>query len=124
MYDEQGNYFWNIDLVSAGIMDQYYDYFERNDLDSFSFQSGCLASKICKIELSHNNGGPQPGWYVSYLWVTTNWPNNCTRTMFEINQWLALDEYPHSLSVIKDLCGSSQLNFNSRVNDSLLNLPS
>ncbi|KAK9669617.1 hypothetical protein RND81_13G143900 [Saponaria officinalis] len=105
-------------------MDGDYDYFERNDLDSFTFESECLASKVCKIELSHDNSGTKPGWYVSYLQVITNWPNNCSRTMFEINQWLALDEYPHSLSVTKDLCGSSQLNFNRRVNDSLLNLPS
>ncbi|KAK9669621.1 hypothetical protein RND81_13G144300 [Saponaria officinalis] len=124
LYDGQGNSLWVSNLEDAGIMSKYWNYFERNDLDSFSFESGCLASKVCKIELEHNNGFPQPGWYVSYLQVATVWPNNCTQTTFQTDQWLAKDEYPYSLSVTKDLCSSSQLNFNPRANDSLLNLPS
>ncbi|KAK9733741.1 hypothetical protein RND81_04G089000 [Saponaria officinalis] len=123
VYDEHGNGIADPDLWSDGLMGKDHDYFERNNLDMFGFKFGCLGSKVCNIELSHNNGGSKPGWYVSYVQVTTVWPNGCTQTMFPIDQWLALDEYPYSLSVIKNLCSSSRLDFNRPLNHSLLHLP-
>ncbi|XP_074287649.1 PLAT domain-containing protein 3-like [Silene latifolia] len=99
-----------------GVQEVYYsdpyNYFERNQLDSFTIESNCHTSKLCKLELSHDNTGTKPGWYVDYLRVQTNYPNDIPRlafedTKFEINQWLAKDEKPNSLSVQKNLCGSS-----------------
>ncbi|XP_074287654.1 PLAT domain-containing protein 1-like [Silene latifolia] len=87
-----------------------YDYFERDHLDSFTIRSNCHTSKLCKLELSHDNTGTKPGWYVDYLRVQTKYPGDLLAfedTKFKINQWLAKDEEPNSLSVQKDLCGSS-----------------
>ncbi|XP_021841998.1 PLAT domain-containing protein 3-like [Spinacia oleracea] len=81
------------------------NYFEKGQLDRFKIPGKCL--KICKMELSHNNGGDHPGWYVNYLEVTV--VNDQTQKSsavkrFNINRWLAKDEPPYSLSVVRNLC--------------------
>ncbi|KAL9243058.1 hypothetical protein vseg_016994 [Gypsophila vaccaria] len=124
LYDAQGNYVVESNIWERGIMDSGHDYFERNNLDLFAFKTECLSSKVCKIELRHDNSGSKSGWYVSYLQVTTGILNaQCTQTKFQIDQWLATDEPPYSLSLSRDLCDSSRLHTNNTLSHSLLNLP-
>ncbi|XP_021762675.1 PLAT domain-containing protein 3-like [Chenopodium quinoa] len=106
LYDKNGN------SIDAPSLRRYRDgpdsrdYFEKGQLDKFKIPGRCL--KICKMELSHNNGGDHPGWYVDYLEVTVvndQTGKSSAVKRFNIKRWLAKDAPPYySTSVVKGKC--------------------
>ncbi|KMT10194.1 hypothetical protein BVRB_5g119550 [Beta vulgaris subsp. vulgaris] len=107
LHDNQGHSVDATDLSAYGVGSKDH-YFKRGQFDKFNIPGDCFPSPICIIELSHNNGGSSPAWYVEYLEVAvvTLQMQNTTSPVrrFNINQWLAKDEPPYSLSVVKNQC--------------------
>lgn len=105
LYDNQDNMIEIKDLQRFGIMGSKRDYFEQNNLDIFSVRTKCLATNVCKIELSHDNTGGGPGWNVDSLEVNTAAPQMfCTHQNFGIQAWLSKSDPPYSLSIVRDAC--------------------
>ncbi|XP_050216243.1 PLAT domain-containing protein 3-like [Mercurialis annua] len=96
------------DLENYGIMEFGHDYFEFDNLDFFSYTRRCFPKPVCYIELSHDNSGKYPGWYVEYVDVRSSGGYSIreTKKHFAVNQWLAKDEPPYQLSTFRDLCPS------------------
>lgn len=89
----------------GGVMGRGHNYFENGDLDIFSGKAPCLPSPVCFLNLISDGSGNKPGWYVKYVEVTTTIPGDeSKRQYFDIEQWLALDEPPHELSVERNNC--------------------
>ncbi|XP_050206761.1 PLAT domain-containing protein 2-like [Mercurialis annua] len=95
-------------LEEYGAMGAGYNYFEQGQLDIFTYSGPCSAIQVCYMELSHDNSGNKPGWYVNYVEITSSGdPLVSSTTHFDVEQWLALDETPHQLSTSRDLCANT-----------------
>ncbi|XP_054822965.1 PLAT domain-containing protein 3-like [Prosopis cineraria] len=97
-----GNSFTINNLQDWGIMGPGHDYFERGNLDVFSGNGPCL--RVCGITVTSNGEGNKPGWYLDYVEVTSTGP----KVAFPVNQWLALDEWPHHLYANVNLCSRAK----------------
>ncbi|XP_021892088.1 PLAT domain-containing protein 3-like [Carica papaya] len=103
--DAQGRSVQIPNIESWGLMGPNYDYFERGNLDIFSGRGPCIASPICRLNLTSDGSGPHHGWYCEYLEVTSTGPHKeCSQTIFYVDQWLADDAPPYKLSAILDGC--------------------
>nr|GMC91298.1 PLAT domain-containing protein 3-like [Ipomoea batatas]GME02029.1 PLAT domain-containing protein 3-like [Ipomoea batatas] len=106
LYDADG-YGVRINNLEAwgGLMGEGYDYFERGNLDIFSGRGPCLSSPICSMNLTSDGTGPHHGWYCNYVEVTvTGVHQACNQQLFTVEQWLATDASPYSLTAIVDNC--------------------
>ncbi|XP_074565837.1 PLAT domain-containing protein 3-like [Curcuma longa] len=95
------------DLESwGGLMGPRHDYFERGNLDVFSGRGPCMSSwPPCWMNLTSDGSGSGHGWYCKYVEVTTTGPHmGCSKQVFTVEQWLALDTSPYSLYATRDLC--------------------
>ncbi|KAI3903067.1 hypothetical protein MKW92_012124 [Papaver armeniacum] len=108
LYDAYGDNFVIPNLVKwGGIMGPKHDYFERGNLDVFNNLGGCLEGPVCKMKLTSDGTGSASDWYVNYVQVTATGPHiPCSQKFYTIERWLALDEYPNTLTVTKDLCSN------------------
>ncbi|KAI9077472.1 hypothetical protein K1719_029671 [Acacia pycnantha] len=88
-------------LEDWGIMAPGHDYFEQGNLDIFSRSAPCIS--VCGIEVTSDNSGSMPGWYLDYVDVTVS-GSISKKIPFPVNQWLALSESPYKLSATVDLC--------------------
>ncbi|KAJ4891699.1 hypothetical protein Rs2_31447 [Raphanus sativus] len=89
----------------GGVMGQGHNYYENGNLDIFSGTAPCLPSPVCFLNLNSDGSGNKPGWYVKYVEVKTTRPGVETkRQYFDVEQWLAVDEPPHELSVERNNC--------------------
>ncbi|KAL0306684.1 UNVERIFIED_CONTAM: hypothetical protein Sradi_6085700 [Sesamum radiatum] len=95
-------------LESWGDMGVGHDYFEAGSRDIFSGRASCLAKSICFMVLKSDGTGNKPGWYVSFVDVFVNKTQDPQH--FTVDQWLALDESPYTLTVYRDNCGNSKKN--------------
>ncbi|XP_031093820.1 PLAT domain-containing protein 3-like [Ipomoea triloba] len=106
LYDADG-YGVRINNLEAwgGLMGEGYDYFERGNLDIFSGRGPCLSSPICSMNLTSDGTGPHHGWYCNYVEVTvTGVHQACNQQLFTVEQWLATDASPYSLTAVVDNC--------------------
>ncbi len=83
------------DLDIAG-----YDDFERGDTDTYYFKTDMTLSELRKayIELSHDNSGNKPGWYVANVVLQVQFPNSSYMALYKRwgnIGWLAKDEPPY-----------------------------
>ncbi|KAL3678377.1 hypothetical protein R1sor_021333 [Riccia sorocarpa] len=100
----------NLTTWTAPLMGENYNYFERNNVDTFTGLGECVKSAICGLELSSDGSGAHHGWYSDYVEVavTSSVPGlSCNSHRFTVNQWLAKDVYPYQLSHIVDDCDYS-----------------
>jgi hypothetical protein len=89
----------------GGLMGADYDYFERGNLDIFSGKGPCLTAPVCEMNLTSDGTGSGHGWYVNYVEVTTTGVHmGCNQQLFTVEDWLALDRSPYSLTKVVDLC--------------------
>ncbi|KAL2622436.1 hypothetical protein R1flu_002641 [Riccia fluitans] len=81
------------------------NYFERSALDVFSGFGDCVSGPICKMNLTSDGSGPHHGWFSESVEITAaKFGQNCSSHHFTVQQWLATDIAPHSLSFVKDDC--------------------
>ncbi|KAL3691587.1 hypothetical protein R1sor_005238 [Riccia sorocarpa] len=81
------------------------NYFERNALDVFSGFGDCLSGPICKLNLTSDGTGSHHGWFSESVEITAaKFGENCSSHHFTVNEWLATDIAPHSLTFEKDDC--------------------
>ncbi|KAI3941020.1 hypothetical protein MKX01_003738 [Papaver californicum] len=106
LYSKYGKYIEIPNLETwGGLMGPGYDYFERGNLDIFSGRGYCLGSPVCAMNLTSDGTGSGHGWYVNYVEVTTTGAHiSCGQQNFEVEDWLALDRSPYSLTAIKNYC--------------------
>ncbi|KAG6594871.1 PLAT domain-containing protein 1, partial [Cucurbita argyrosperma subsp. sororia] len=91
----------------GGIMGPDYNFFETGRLDTFTGRGPCLTSPICSLNLTSNGSGPYHAWYCDYVEVTASAPAHpCHKQRFSVNQWLATDQEPYSLTAVVDYCGA------------------
>lgn len=91
----------------GGLMGPDYNYFERGNLDIFSGRGPCLSAPVCSLNLTSDGSGPHHGWYCNYVEVTTTGVHgSCNQALFTVEQWLALDTSPYSLTAIRNNCPS------------------
>nr|GMC93252.1 PLAT domain-containing protein 3-like [Ipomoea batatas] len=89
----------------GGLMGEGYDYFERGNLDIFSGRGPCLSAPICYMNLTSDGTGKNHGWYCNYVEVTvTGVHQACSQQLFTVEQWLATDTSPYTLTAIVDNC--------------------
>ncbi|KAJ4844560.1 hypothetical protein Tsubulata_008182 [Turnera subulata] len=94
-------------LESWGIMGNGYDYFEQGKLDIFSGTDKCLSGPVCKMNVTSDGKGAHPGWYLSYIDVTTIKPGvKCYHQNFVVEQWLDVKQAPNRLWAAKNYCPS------------------
>ncbi|XP_020091149.1 PLAT domain-containing protein 3-like, partial [Ananas comosus] len=94
-------------LVSwGGMMGSGHDYFENGNIDSFSGCGKCVTtSPPCWMNLTSDGSGNKAGWYVGSVELTAAGPEfGCTKQRFDVFQWLATDEPPYKLYVVRDNC--------------------
>ncbi|KAI3949393.1 hypothetical protein MKW98_023330 [Papaver atlanticum] len=105
LYDSNGNHVEIPNLGDSGLMGPDHDYFENGNLDISSALGKCLPGPVCGITLTSDGTKAKSGWYVDYVQVIVTGPNaSCAQKLFTIEQWLALDESPHALTVTKNVC--------------------
>jgi len=89
----------------GGLMGPGYNYFERGNLDIFSGRGPCLTAPVCGMNLTSDGSGAHHGWYCNYVEVTTTGVHTaCAQQLFTVEEWLATDRSPHTLTSIVDLC--------------------
>ncbi|EPS64454.1 hypothetical protein M569_10327, partial [Genlisea aurea] len=105
-YESSGTGIWIKNLVLwGGIRGTDYDYFERGNVDIFTGAAPCLRGPICALNLTSDGTGPHPGWNCKSVEVTaTGWRKECAQQTFQIDQWLADDAPPYSLSAFRNYC--------------------
>lgn len=92
----------------GGLMGPNYNYFERGNLDIFSGRGPCLPAPICALNLTSDGSGPNHGWYVNYIEVTSTGAHiPCNQQLFTVEQWLATDTSPYELTAIRNYCNSN-----------------
>ncbi|KAA0036292.1 hypothetical protein IC582_018358 [Cucumis melo] len=108
LYTAAGDGIRIIDLEKwGGMMGPDYNYFERGNLDIFSGRGPCLSGPVCSLNLTSDGSGPHHGWYCNYVEVTTTGVHrSCDQQLFTVEQWLALDAPPYSLTAIQNNCPS------------------
>lgn len=105
-----GDSFYIENLVSwGGLMEEDgHQYFAKGNIDIFSGRGSCLNSPVCGIEVTSDNTGDFPRWYLEYVEVTTAGPHLTAESVqFKVEQWLAADEPPFKLTARKDSCPNS-----------------
>ncbi|XWS36970.1 hypothetical protein CRYUN_Cryun19dG0003000 [Craigia yunnanensis] len=103
--DSLGRSVWVSDLQSWGLMSPSHDYYERDNLDIFSGRGRCIASPICRLNLTSDGSGSHHGWYCDFVEVTsTGSHKTCTQTVFYVDRWLASDAPPFQLTAVLDGC--------------------
>ncbi|CAL0329439.1 unnamed protein product [Lupinus luteus] len=103
--DSTGRSVWIPNMIQWGLMGSTHDYFERGNLDAFTGRGPCIASPICRLNLTSDGLGNQPGWYCDSVEVTSTGPHKgCSQTTFYFDRWLALDVPPYRLNAIIDNC--------------------
>ncbi|KAL4376148.1 hypothetical protein GQ457_02G004660 [Hibiscus cannabinus] len=91
----------------GGLMEPEHNYFERGNLDIFSGRGRCLPSPLCSMNLTSDGSGPGHGWYCNYVEVTvTGVHSPCSQQQFTVEQWLALDASPYTLTAVRNNCPS------------------
>ncbi|KAK8710096.1 hypothetical protein V6N13_145436 [Hibiscus sabdariffa] len=91
----------------GGLMEPGHNYFERGNLDIFSGRGRCLAGPVCSLNLTSDGSGSGHGWYCNYVEVTmTGVHTPCSQQQFTVEQWLALDTSPYSLTAVRNYCAS------------------
>ncbi|KAH1082712.1 hypothetical protein J1N35_022473 [Gossypium stocksii] len=91
----------------GGLMEPGHDYFERGNLDIFSGRGRCLGAPVCSMNLTSDGSGTGHGWYCNYVEVTmTGVHTACSQQQFTVEQWLALDTSPYTLTAIRNYCPS------------------
>ncbi|KAI4382044.1 hypothetical protein MLD38_008054 [Melastoma candidum] len=89
----------------GGLMEPGHSYFERGNLDIFSGRGPCLAAPVCAINITSDGSGENHGWYCNYVEVTSTGPHvSCAQKLFKVEQWLAVDAPPYTLSAYRNDC--------------------
>ncbi|XP_054824871.1 PLAT domain-containing protein 3-like [Prosopis cineraria] len=96
VFDHSGKNFVIDSLENFGIMEPGHLYFERSNLDLFSFSNVCL--NPCKIYLETNGWGNRPDWNLEYVEITTKGPGIATQVGFPVSYWLGLG-YPFTVNL-------------------------
>ncbi|KAG0580110.1 hypothetical protein KC19_4G147600 [Ceratodon purpureus] len=73
--------------------------FNRGATDTFTVVGDCVQN-ICRMHLSHDDSGPNPGWFVNTVTVSLMYQTH----VFNVFEWLAKDEPPYSLSRTVSSC--------------------
>ncbi|XP_042509957.1 PLAT domain-containing protein 2-like [Macadamia integrifolia] len=108
--DEFGDRVQVNDVEEWGMMGPNHEYFEWGNLDIFTGRGPCMGTRICRLNLTSDGTGQHHGWYCDYLQVTsTGAHQGCSKTIFEVQQWLATDAPPYRLSAVLDGCGQQKL---------------
>jgi hypothetical protein len=89
------------DLDYAG-----YNDFERGDTDTYYFKTNMTLGELRKsyIELSHDNTGSGPGWYVANVILQVQYPNSFYMALYKRwgnIGWLAKDEPPYYTTAVE-----------------------
>lgn len=91
----------------GGIMGPNYNFFETGRLDTFTGRGPCLHSPLCSLNLTSNGSGPYHAWYCEYVEVSTSAPGRpCQKQRFSVDQWLASDQEPYTLTALVEYCGA------------------
>ena len=96
-----GDGFTISNLEDWGLMAPGHDYFEAGNLDQFGGVHQCL--RICSITVTSNGQGNNPGWFLDFVEVSVGFTIPFDQ-LFPVDQWLAIDEPPYTLSTERDLC--------------------
>ena len=100
----------NVRLIIGGQrfeMDQPgYDDFERGETDTYYFKTNMTLGSLRKayIELSHDNSGKNPGWYVSNVILQIFFPNQSVAVTYKTwgtIGWLAKDSAPYYTTAVE-----------------------
>lgn len=103
--DASGKSVYIPDLEAVGLMGPGHDYFERANQDIFTVKAPCIGSPLCRINVTSDGSGAHHGWDCDYVEVTSTGPHiDCSQTIFYVQQWLALDTAPYSLTAVLDGC--------------------
>ncbi|OVA03834.1 PLAT/LH2 domain [Macleaya cordata] len=106
--DAAGKSVWIPNLEDWGLMGPTHDYFETGNLDIFSVRGPCIPTPICRLNITSDGWGPNPGWYCEYVEVTSTGPHiKCSDSTFYVEQWLAIDVPPYKLTSIIDGCDTT-----------------
>ncbi|OAY64760.1 hypothetical protein ACMD2_16769 [Ananas comosus] len=66
-----------------------------------------MTSPPCRLNLTSDGTGANPGWYCKYVQVTTTGPQAaCAQQLFTVEQWLATDTAPNQLYALRDNCAA------------------
>jgi hypothetical protein len=89
------------DMDTAG-----YNDFEKGDTDTYYFKTDMTLGQLRKsyIELSHDNSGNKPGWYVSNFVLQAQFPNTAFMALYKRwgnIGWLAKDEPPYHTTAVE-----------------------
>ncbi|KAL3684824.1 hypothetical protein R1sor_002846 [Riccia sorocarpa] len=89
------------------LADEGHNYFERTQLDVFTGYGKCFDDAICALNITTDGSGTNPGWYSEYVEVTVSGAGKaCKNHHFEVEQWLATDTFPYSLTTHIDDCAA------------------
>ncbi|KAG6549437.1 hypothetical protein Mapa_009158 [Marchantia paleacea] len=95
----------NLTQWGGYLLDADHGYFERTQLDVFTGFGDCFDNPICGLNVTSDGSGSHHGWYCEYVEVTTSGAGrSCNNHHFEIEQWLATDAFPYSLTTYRDDC--------------------
>lgn len=103
--DAFGKSVWIQDLEQWGLMGRKHNYYESGSLDIFTGRGPCIASPICRLNLTSDGSGDHHGWFCEYVEVTSTGPHKaCNKSIFYVERWLAYDAPPYQLSALLDRC--------------------
>ena len=104
-------------LETWGAMAPGHDYFERGNLDVFTCTAQCFSSPLCFLRLTSDGSKAKAGWFCEYVHVTVSGQNVAYTQNFSVQQWLALDEPPYSLVVLRDNCPSLSNDYQKEIGE-------
>ncbi|XP_057451194.1 PLAT domain-containing protein 3-like [Lotus japonicus] len=103
--DAKNQSVWIPNLKAWGTEPEGHNYFERGNLDIFTGRGPCIGSPVCRLNLTSDGSGKHHGWFCDSVEVTSTGPQMpCSQTIFFVNQWLAKDVAPFSLTAVLDGC--------------------
>ncbi|GER26893.1 lipase/lipooxygenase [Striga asiatica] len=109
LFDASGAQVMVPNLEDWGLMGPGYNYFETGYLDLFGGKGPCLKGPVCGLNLTSNGSGPYHAWYCEYVEVTTfGVQKQCSQQSFAVEQWLATDREPFTLTAITNNCLSNR----------------
>ncbi|BBN11991.1 hypothetical protein MPTK1_5g16600 [Marchantia polymorpha subsp. ruderalis] len=105
-YDASGNSMTISNFTDWGhSLSSNNDYFERNKVDVFSGPGECLDAPICGMNLTSDGSGAHHGWFSDSVQISAaRYGQECSNHYFNVDQWLATDVYPYSLTANRDDC--------------------
>ena len=89
-----------------GAMEPGHDYYEKGNVDVFTGTAQGFDSPLCFLQLTSDGSNKWPGWYCEYVNVVVSGQNVSYKQNFRVQQWLALDESPYTLTTLRDNCPS------------------